>query len=57
MSKTAYLLQTQPIDTLNIQEELEAVAEKLSTTPVTELAAELIDMAVSFGLKALQVLL
>lgn len=57
MSKTAYLLQTQPIDTLNIQEELEAVAEKLSTTPVTELAAELIDMAVSFGLKVLQVLL
>lgn len=51
-----YLLQTQPIDTLNIQEEFEAVAEKLSTTPVKELAAELLDMAVSFGLKVLAAL-
>lgn len=56
MPKIAYILQAHPIDTLNIQKELEAVAEKLSTTPVTELAAELIDMAVAFGLKVLAAL-
>ena len=50
------LLQTQPIDSLNIQEELAVVAEKLSTTPVTVLVSELLDKAVAFGLKVLAAL-
>ncbi|MBR4298247.1 MAG: mechanosensitive ion channel [Bacteroidales bacterium] len=47
------LLQTQPVDSINIQEQLAFVAEKLSTTPVTTLFEEFVDMAVSFGLKLL----
>ncbi len=50
------LLQTTPIDTLDIQAHLEAVSEKLSTTTVTDLAAELMDKAVAFGLKLLAAL-
>ncbi len=50
------LLQTTPIDTLDIQAQLAAVSEKLSTTTVTELAAELMDKAVAFGLKLLAAL-
>ena len=49
--KITYLLQSQPLDSLDIQKELAAVAEKLSTTTVTDLMSELIDKAVSFGLK------
>lgn len=49
--KINYLLQSQPLDSLDIQKELAAVAEKLSTTTVTDLMSELIDKAVSFGLK------
>lgn len=50
------ILQTQPTDSLNVQEQLAAVAEKLSTTPVTVLVSELADKAVSFGLKLLAAL-
>lgn len=48
-----HFLQVQPADSLNIQDELAVVAEKLSTTPVTVLVSELIDKAVAFGLKLL----
>lgn len=49
---------TAPADTLNkIQAELAAVAEKLVTTPADELLVELIDKAVSFGLKVIAALL
>lgn len=51
-----YLLQTVPADSLNVQEHLAAVAEKLATTPVTTLVSELIDKAVNFGLKLLAAL-
>lgn len=51
-----YLLQTAPTDSLNVQEHLAAVAEKLATTPVTTLVSELIDKAVNFGLKLLAAL-
>ena len=51
-----YLLQTAPADSLNVQEHLAAVAEKLATTPVTTLVSELIDKAVNFGLKLLAAL-
>ena len=48
------LLQTDPADTLNaVQAELAAVAEKLTTTPPSELLKDLIDSAVTFGLKVL----
>lgn len=50
------LLQTQPIDSLNVQQELAQVAEKLSTTTVTDLLSELLDKAVAFGLKVLAAL-
>ncbi len=51
--KSFNLLQTIPIDTLDIEAHLTAVTEKLTTTPVTELLSELLDKAVSFGLKVL----
>lgn len=53
--KSLYLLQATPADTLhhNIQAELAAVAEKISTTPFSELAAEIGDKALSFGIKVL----
>lgn len=54
--KIAYLLQSQPLDSLDIQKELAAVAEKLSTTTVTDLMSELMDKAISFGLKVLAAL-
>lgn len=48
------LLPTEPTDTLNqVQAEIAAVAQKLSTTPADELLVELINKAVSFGLKVL----
>ena len=50
------LLQAQPADSLNVQQHLEAVAEKLSTTPVTTLVSEIIDKAVNFGFKLLAAL-
>ncbi len=50
------LLQTIPIDTLDIASQLAAVSEKLSTTTVTDLMSELIDKAVAFGLKVLAAL-
>lgn len=51
-----WLLQTVPVDSLNVAEELAALSEKLSTTTVTELMSELLDKAVSFGLKLLAAL-
>ncbi len=50
------LLQTVPTDTLDIEAHLAAVSEKLSNTTVTDLASELMDKAVSFGLKLLAAL-
>ena len=52
------LLPTEPTDTLNqVQAEIADVAQKLSTTPADELLVELINKAVSFGLKVLAALL
>lgn len=52
------LLPIEPTDTLNqVQAEIAAVAQKLSTTPADELLVELINKAVSFGLKVLAALL
>ena len=53
--KSFYLLQAAPADTLhhNIQAELAAVAEKIATTPFSELLAIVGDKAISFGLKVL----
>lgn len=53
--KSIYLLQAAPADTLhhNIQAELAAVAEKIATTPFSELLAIVGDKAISFGLKVL----
>ncbi len=51
------LLQTHPIDSINIQDQFAVLAEKLSTTPVTTLASELIDEAINFGLKLLAALI
>ncbi len=50
------LLQTVPADSLNIEAQLAAVHEKLSNTTVTDLMSELMDKAVSFGLKVLAAL-
>ena len=50
------LLQTTPVDSLNVAEELAALSEKLSTTTVTELMSKLLDKAVAFGLKLLAAL-
>ncbi len=47
------LLQTAPIDSLDIEAQLAAVHEKLSNTTVTDLMSELMDKAVAFGLKLL----
>lgn len=53
----AETLTVNPADTLvTIQDELAAVAEKLTTTPVDVLIPELLDKAVSFGLKVLAAL-
>lgn len=54
--KIMNLLQAAPVDSLDVQEQLAVVAEKLSTTPVTTLVSELIDKAVAFGLKLLAAL-
>jgi small conductance mechanosensitive channel len=53
--KLLTILQTTPSDTLhhNIQAEIAAVAEKLTTTPFSELAAELGEKALTFGIKVL----
>lgn len=53
--KSLYLLQATPADTLHhdIQTELAAVAEKISTTPFSELMAEVGDKALAFGIKVL----
>lgn len=51
---SANILTIAPADSLNLmQVELASVAEKLSTTPTSELFGELLDKAVSFGLKLL----
>lgn len=50
-------LQTVQTDTLDIQLAIETLAEKLSTTPVTVLVSELIDKAVTFGLKVIAALI
>lgn len=52
--KISTLLQAVPADTLNaVQAEIAAVAEKLTTTPPSELLKDLIDSAVAFGLKVI----
>lgn len=52
------ILQTTPADSLNkVQTEIAAVAEKISNTPVDVLIGDLIDSAVSFGLKVLAAIL
>jgi small conductance mechanosensitive channel len=53
--KLLTILQTTPSDTLhhNIQAEIAAVAEKLTTTPFSELATELGEKALTFGIKVL----
>lgn len=52
------ILQAEPVDSLNrVQTELAAVAEKIATTPTSELIGDLLDKAVSFGLKVLAALL
>ena len=50
-------LQTVQTDTLDIQLAIDTLAEKLSTTPVTVLVSELIDKAVTFGLKVIAALI
>lgn len=51
------ILQTTPADSLNgVQAELAAVAEKIATTPTSELIGDLLDKAISFGLKVLAAL-
>ena len=49
------ILQAAPADTLHhdIQTELAAVAEKIATTPTSELLGELLDKTISFGIKVL----
>ena len=48
----------EPADSLNqIQAEIAAIAEKVSTTPANVLISDLIDKAVAFGLKVLAALL
>ena len=48
------ILQSTPCDSLNkVQAELAAVAEKITTTPASELFSELLDKTVAFGLKVL----
>lgn len=48
------ILTTHQTDSLNvIQTEIAAVAEKIASTPASELIADLIDKAVAFGLKVL----
>ena len=56
--KLINLLQAVPADTLShdIKAELAAVAEKISTTPTSELFSELVDKAVTFSLKVLAAL-
>ncbi len=52
------ILTTAPADTLNkVQAELAAVAEKIATTPADELLGELVDKAISFGLKVMAALI
>lgn len=52
--KISTLLQAVPADTLNaVQAEIAAVAEKLTTTPPSELLKDLIDSSVAFGLKVI----
>lgn len=52
------IAQVQPADTLNqIQAELSAMAQKLTTTPADVLLSDLLDKAVAFGLKVLAALL
>ncbi len=50
------LLQTIPVDSIDVKSQLAAVSEKLSNTTVTDLIGELTDKAVSFGLKILAAL-
>ena len=56
--KIIYLLQAAPADTVShsLQAELAAAAEKIATTPTSELLADLMDKALSFGLKVLAAL-
>ena len=51
--KITNLLQAAPVDTVSrgIQAELAAAAEKIATSPTSELLSDLVDKALSFGLK------
>lgn len=52
------ILPVEPADSLNqVQTELIAMAEKISSTPAEELISELIDKAIAFGLKVLAAML
>lgn len=53
--KSMYMLQATPADSLqhDIQAELAAVAEKISTVPFSELLAAIGDKALAFGIKVL----
>ena len=56
--KIINLLQATPADSVShsLQAELAAAAEKIATTPTSELFADLMDKALSFGLKVLAAL-
>lgn len=56
--KITNLLQAAPVDTVSrgIQAELAAAAEKIATTPTSELLSDLGDKALSFGLKVVAAL-
>lgn len=56
--KITNLLQAAPVDTVSrgIQAELAAAAEKIATTPTSELLSDLVDKALSFGLKVVAAL-
>ena len=56
--KIINLLQAAPADSVShsLQAELAAAAEKIATTPTSELLSDLMDKALSFGLKVLAAL-
>lgn len=53
MMKSCHLLQTQPVDTLDVHARLDSLMHKLETTTASDLISELMDKAIAFGLKIL----
>ena len=51
--KSCHLLQTQPVDTVDIHARLDSLMHKLETTTASDLISELMDKAIAFGLKIL----